>query len=57
MRRFGTLGKLVRVTSWVVRFANNLKARLGNGETMVGSLKPQEITAAENVLDRPLKLV
>jgi hypothetical protein len=50
IRRFGSLCKLVRVTCFIVRLVNNLKARVKKEEMQVDILKPQEISAAENAL-------
>jgi hypothetical protein len=52
IRRFGSLCKLVRIARFVVRFVNNLKARVKKEEMQVYILKPQEISAAENALIR-----
>jgi hypothetical protein len=50
IRRFGSLCKLVRVTSFIIRLVNNLKARVKKEEMQADILKPQEISAAENAL-------
>ena len=50
IRRFWSLCKLVRVTSFIVRFVNNLKARVKKEEMQVDILKPREISAAEDPL-------
>ena len=50
IHRFSSLCKLLRITSLVIRFVNNLKAKVEKREMEVGILKPQELSAAENAL-------
>ena len=47
--RHGTLGKLLRVTAYVLRFINNLKEKRQSKEMNVESLSTAEIEAAEHV--------
>ena len=46
IERFSTLGKLVRVTSWVKRFIRNLQARVGLCEVIDGDLLVEEMEEA-----------
>ena len=49
VERHGTLGKLLRVTAFVLRFINNLRGRSMNKVLNIGNLSTEEIEAAEHV--------
>ena len=43
VERFSDLSKLFRVTAFVLRFVNNLKARIRGNDLLQGDLKPAEM--------------
>ena len=45
---FGSLSKLLKTTSWVLRFINNLKATREGAERKIGDIDANEIHVAEN---------
>ena len=47
IERYGSLMKLFRVTSYVMRFVRNLKRKKVSDQCNLGSLKVEEIEAAE----------
>ena len=50
-QRYGNYQRLLRTTSWVLRFIRNVKARIRNEELNLGEiLQPDELQHAENVL-------
>jgi hypothetical protein len=44
---YSTIGRLLRVTAYVLRFINNLKKRVENLDTTVGQITCEEIDSAE----------
>ena len=46
VERFSDLSKLIRVTAFVLRFVNNLKARIRGNDLFHGDLKPAEMEIA-----------
>jgi hypothetical protein len=57
LQRFGKLSKLFRVVALVMRFVNNLKARLQKEPLNLSELQPDEIVMAESVLVRAAQAV
>ncbi len=57
LQRFGKLSKLFRVVTLVMRFVNNLKARLLKEPLKLGELQSDEIVMAESVLVRAAQAV
>ena len=57
LQRFGKLSKLFRAVALVMRFVNNLKARLLKEPLNLSELQPDEIVMAENVLVRATQAV
>ena len=49
INKYSTLRKLLRVTTWVKRFVDNLKARKEGKDLNVEGLSAQEITSAEKL--------
>jgi len=49
INKYSTLRKLLRVTAWVKRFVDNLKARKEGKDLNVEGLSAQEITSAEKL--------
>ncbi len=57
LQRFGKLSKLFRVVALVMRFVNNLKAKLQKEPLNLSELQPDEIVMAESVLVRAAQAV
>ena len=45
--KYSSLGKLLRVTAWIIRFIRNLRASRTNTPTCVGKLSVSEVQEAE----------
>ena len=56
--RFNNLGKLLRVTTFILRFIENLKCRIQGRELVTGKIKVDELEAVELmwIKDSQLKL-
>jgi hypothetical protein len=50
VKAYSKLNRLIRVTSWVMRFMQNLKAKSQDSEIYLGNLTVEEIRYAESAL-------
>ena len=51
VHRYSSREKLVRVTAWIQRFAQNCKAKIRKTDRMTGGLTVEEIVSADKVVD------